>query len=41
MHLALKTVWKERLPAIDQIRRTAKPLPKGMTINDLIEEGRR
>jgi hypothetical protein len=26
---------------IDQIRKTAKPLPKGMTIKDLIEEGRR
>ena len=26
---------------IDQIRKTAKPLPKGMTIKDLIEDGRR
>jgi hypothetical protein len=26
---------------IDQIRKTVKPLPKGMTIKDLIEEGRR
>jgi hypothetical protein len=26
---------------IDQIRKTAKPLPRGMTIKDLIEEGRR
>jgi len=26
---------------IDRIRRNLKPLPKGMTIKDLIEEGRR
>lgn len=26
---------------IDHIRRSAKPLPKGMTVKDLIEEGRR
>jgi len=26
---------------IEQIRKTAKPRPKGMTIKDLIEEGRR
>lgn len=26
---------------IDQIRTKVKPLPKGMTIKDLIEEGRR
>ncbi len=26
---------------IEQIRKSAKPLPKGMTIKDLIEEGRR
>jgi prevent-host-death family protein len=26
---------------IERIRRRAKPLPKGMTIKDLIEEGRR
>ncbi len=26
---------------IDRIRRRTKPLPKGMTIKDLIEEGRR
>jgi hypothetical protein len=26
---------------IDQIRKAIKPLPKGMTIKNLIEEGRR
>lgn len=26
---------------IDEIRKRAKPLPKGMTVKDLIEEGRR
>jgi len=26
---------------IDEIRKTAKPLPKGTTVKDLIEEGRR
>jgi hypothetical protein len=26
---------------IDEIRKGAKPLPEGMTIKDLIEEGRR
>jgi prevent-host-death family protein len=26
---------------IERIRKTAKPLPKGMAIKDLIEEGRR
>ncbi len=26
---------------IEQIRKRAKPLPKGMTVKDLIEEGRR
>lgn len=26
---------------IEQIRKSAKPLPKGMTVKDLIEEGRR
>lgn len=26
---------------IDQIRKRAKPLPQGLTIKDLIEEGRR
>jgi prevent-host-death family protein len=33
----LKQVFAE----IEQIRKRAKPLPKGMTIKDLIEEGRR
>ncbi len=31
----------EAFERIDQIRRRVKPLPKGMTIKDLIEEGRR
>lgn len=35
--LDLKQVFAE----IEQIRRRAKPLPKGMTVKDLIEEGRR
>jgi prevent-host-death family protein len=32
---------KEVFARIEQIRRSAKPLPKGMTVKDLIEEGRR
>jgi prevent-host-death family protein len=32
---------KEAFDQIDRIRMRAKPLPKGMTIKDLIEEGRR
>lgn len=32
---------KEVFADIERIRRRAKPLPKGMTIKDLIEEGRR
>jgi prevent-host-death family protein len=32
---------QEAFADIEQIRRRAKPLPKGMTIKDLIEEGRR
>jgi prevent-host-death family protein len=32
---------KEAFAEIDRIRMRAKPLPKGMTIKDLIEEGRR
>ena len=32
---------KEVFARIEEIRKTAKPLPKGMTIKDLIEEGRR
>jgi prevent-host-death family protein len=32
---------KEVFAEIEQIRKRAKPLPKGMTIKDLIEEGRR
>jgi prevent-host-death family protein len=32
---------KEVFARIDEIRKTAKPLPKGMTVKDLIEEGRR
>ena len=26
---------------IEEIRKSAKPLPKGMTVKDIIEEGRR
>jgi hypothetical protein len=32
---------KEVFADIERIRRRAKALPKGMTIKDLIEEGRR
>lgn len=32
---------KEAFADIEKIRKRAKPLPKGMTIKDLIEEGRR
>jgi prevent-host-death family protein len=32
---------KEAFADIERIRRRAKPLPKGVTIKDLIEEGRR
>jgi len=32
---------KEAFAQIDRIRRSLKPLPKGTTIKDLIEEGRR
>jgi hypothetical protein len=32
---------KEIFADIDEIRKRAKPLPKGMTIKDFIEEGRR
>lgn len=32
---------KEVFERIERIRKSAKPLPKGMTIKDLIEEGRR
>jgi prevent-host-death family protein len=32
---------KEVFARIEQIRQSAKPLPKGMTVKDLIEEGRR
>jgi prevent-host-death family protein len=35
--LSLKDVFAD----IERIRMRAKPLPKGMTIKDLIEEGRR
>jgi prevent-host-death family protein len=31
----------EAFARIDRIRRNLKPLPKGLTIKDLIEEGRR
>lgn len=32
---------EEAFARIERIRQQAKPLPKGMTIKDLIEEGRR
>lgn len=32
---------KEIFADIERIRQKAKPLPKGMTVKDLIEEGRR
>lgn len=32
---------KDAFEQIDRIRMRAKPLPKGVTIKDLIEEGRR
>jgi prevent-host-death family protein len=32
---------KETFAAIERIRMRAKPLPKGTTVKDLIEEGRR
>jgi prevent-host-death family protein len=32
---------KEVFARIEQIRKSAKALPKGMTVKDLIEEGRR
>jgi prevent-host-death family protein len=35
--LSLKEVFAD----IERIRKRSKPLPKGMTIKDLIEEGRR
>jgi prevent-host-death family protein len=35
------TKVREAFAEIDRIRARVKPLPKGMTIKDLIEEGRR
>jgi prevent-host-death family protein len=32
---------KDVFARIEQIRKSAKPLPKGVTVKDLIEEGRR
>ena len=32
---------KDVFARIEQIRKSAKPLPKGTTVKDLIEEGRR
>ena len=32
---------REIFAGMDKIRKKAKPLPRGMTIKDLIEEGRR
>ena len=37
---ARNTDLKEIFADIDRIRKRAKPLPKGLTIKDLIEEGR-
>ena len=36
-----KVNLEEIFADIERIRKRAKPLPKGMTIKDLIEEGRR
>lgn len=36
-----ETSLKEAFEQIDRIRMRGKPMPKGMTIKDLIEEGRR
>ena len=36
-----KVDLKEVFARIEQIRKCAKPLPRGMTVKDLIEEGRR
>jgi prevent-host-death family protein len=36
-----KVNLKEVFADIERIRKRAKPLPKGMTIKDLIDEGRR
>jgi prevent-host-death family protein len=36
-----KVDLKQVFADIERIRKRAKPLPKGMTIKDLIEEGRR
>lgn len=36
-HLSLKEIFAD----IERIRLRAKPLPKGVTVKDLIEEGRR
>jgi len=36
-----ETDLKQVFADIEQIRKRAKPLPKGMTVKDLIEEGRR
>jgi len=36
-----KVNLREVFADIERIRKRAKPLPKGMTIKDLIEEGRR
>jgi prevent-host-death family protein len=35
------TTLKEAFAEIERIRKRVKPLPKGVTIKDLIEEGRR
>jgi len=40
-NVSLGVSLKEAFAEIERIRLRAKPLPKGMTIKDLIEEGRR
>jgi prevent-host-death family protein len=35
-----KVNLKEIFDSLDRIRKRAKPLPKGVTVKDLIEEGR-
>jgi prevent-host-death family protein len=37
----IKVDLKEVFARIEQIRKSAKPLPQGVTVKDLIEEGRR
>lgn len=41
MPAAEKNSLKDTFSAIDEIRSRLKPLPKGISVKDLIEEGRR